>query len=208
MDAKLEKYLDTVDKHLKPLPVSERVDIVKEVKASMQEMQAEGLSSEQILARLGDAKDLARAYLGDLLAESNGFSWTRVLTVCAFYSLVRFSGHDRHPVSGDHGAGLRSLWHFLPNRRHRQADRLSARSRHSVDGQRRRVSRRTRSPRSCANVLLSARARRIAHSRWRFLLESACWLLQEGWTGQTTFLDLIPSLWIGSEDHACIHAES
>ena len=50
MDAKLEKYLDTVDKHLKPLPVSERVDIVKEVKASMQEMQAEGLSSEQILA--------------------------------------------------------------------------------------------------------------------------------------------------------------
>ena len=40
MDAKLEKYLDTVDKHLKPLPVSERVDIVKEVKASMQEMQA------------------------------------------------------------------------------------------------------------------------------------------------------------------------
>lgn len=39
MDAKLEKYLDTVDKHLKPLPVSERVDIVKEVKASMQEMQ-------------------------------------------------------------------------------------------------------------------------------------------------------------------------
>ena len=92
MDAKLEKYLDTVDKHLKPLPVSERVDIVKEVKASMQEMQAEGLSSEQILARLGDAKDLARAYLGDLLAESNGFSWTRVLTVCAFYSLVGFSG--------------------------------------------------------------------------------------------------------------------
>ena len=126
MDAKLEKYLDTVDKHLKPLPVSERVDIVKEVKASMQEMQAEGLSSEQILARLGDAKDLARAYLGDLLAESNGFSWTRVLTVCAFYSLVGFSG--------DHGAGLHPLRGFLSDRRHRQADRLSARSRHSVDG--------------------------------------------------------------------------
>lgn len=92
MDAKLEKYLDTVDKHLKPLPVSERVDIVKEVKASMLEMQAEGLQSDAILARLGDAKDLARAYLGDLLAESSGFSMTRVLTVFAFYSLVGFSG--------------------------------------------------------------------------------------------------------------------
>ena len=92
MDVRLEKYLDTVDKHLKPLPVSERVDIVKEVKASMLEMQSDGLSSEQVLARLGDARELARAYLGDLLAESSGLSWRRVLIVCAFYSLVGFSG--------------------------------------------------------------------------------------------------------------------
>ncbi|MEE0435280.1 MAG: DUF1700 domain-containing protein [Peptococcaceae bacterium] len=92
MDARLEKYLDTIDKHLKPLPASERVDIVKEVKASMLEMQADGLATEQILSRLGDAKDLARAYLGDLLAESSGLSWTRILTICAFYSLVGFSG--------------------------------------------------------------------------------------------------------------------
>lgn len=92
MDAKLEKYLDTIDKHLKPLPASERVDIVKEVKASMQKMQAEGLTSDAILTRLGDAKDLARAYLGDLLAESSGFSWRRFLIVCSFYSLVGFSG--------------------------------------------------------------------------------------------------------------------
>lgn len=92
MDTKLEKYLDTIDKHLRPLPASERVDIVKEVKASMLEMQADGVDSEQILARLGDARSLARAYLGDLLAESSGFGWQRVLTVCAFYSLVGFSG--------------------------------------------------------------------------------------------------------------------
>ena len=193
MDAKLEKYLDTVDKHLKPLPVSERVDIVKEVKASMQEMQAEGLSSEQILARLGDAKDLARAYLGDLLAESNGFSWTRVLTVCAFYSLVGFSGMIVIPCLAIMApvfvlcgifcpiAGTAKLIDYLLDLGIPWMDNVG-------------VFRRTRSPRSCANVLLSARARRIAHSRWRFLLESACWLLQEGWTGQTTSLDLIPSL--------------
>ena len=92
MDANLEKYLEQIDKHLRPLPVSERVDIVKEIKASMQEMLAEGMQSAAILAHLGDSKDLARAYLGDLLAESSGFSWRRFLIVCAFYSIVGFSG--------------------------------------------------------------------------------------------------------------------
>ncbi|MDO4281495.1 MAG: DUF1700 domain-containing protein [Peptococcaceae bacterium] len=92
MDKKLEKYLDTIDKNLRPLPASERVDIVKEVKASIQEMLGDGLTTDQVLVRLGDAKTLARAYLGDLLAESRGFSFKRVLTICAFYSLVGFSG--------------------------------------------------------------------------------------------------------------------
>jgi hypothetical protein len=41
----LDKYLTTVDKHLRPLPVSERVDIVKEIKSLMLEMENSGLSS-------------------------------------------------------------------------------------------------------------------------------------------------------------------
>lgn len=104
MDAKLEKYLDTVDKHLKPLPVSERVDIVKEVKASMQEMQAEGLSSEQILARLGDAKDLARAYLGRSAGRIERFQLDARAHCLRILQPRRIFRHDRHPVSGDHGA--------------------------------------------------------------------------------------------------------
>ena len=67
MNAALEKYLDTVDKCLKPLPTSERVDIVKEIKSSVLEMESENLSEEQILERLGKPKELARAYLGDLM---------------------------------------------------------------------------------------------------------------------------------------------
>ena len=39
MNAIFEKYLDTVDKCLKPLPTSERVDIVKEIKGSLLEME-------------------------------------------------------------------------------------------------------------------------------------------------------------------------
>lgn len=92
MNATLEKYLDTVDKCLKPLPTSERVDIVKEIKSSILEMESDNLTPEQILARLGKPKDLAKAYLGDLLSKGSGFSWNRFLTVCAFYSIVGFSG--------------------------------------------------------------------------------------------------------------------
>ena len=98
MDKILEKYLDTVDRHLRPLPASERVDIVKEIKGSMMEMQSEGISAEKIAQKLGDPRELAKAYLGDLLANGTGFSWKRFLTVCAFYSMVGISGLFVIPV--------------------------------------------------------------------------------------------------------------
>ena len=92
MNSALEKYLDTVDKYLKPLPASERADIVKEIKSSVLEMESDNLTTEEILNRLGKPQDLAKAYLGDLLSKEDGFSWKRFLTVCAFYSIVGFSG--------------------------------------------------------------------------------------------------------------------
>lgn len=92
MNPTFEKYLNTVDKCLKPLSALERADIVKEIESSVLEMESENLSQEQILERLGKPKDLARAYLGDLLARESGFSWNRILIICAFYSLVGFSG--------------------------------------------------------------------------------------------------------------------
>lgn len=67
MKAEFEKYLTMVERYLKPLPTSERVDIVKEIKGSILEMEQEDLSEEEILQRLGEPKDLAKAYLGDLL---------------------------------------------------------------------------------------------------------------------------------------------
>lgn len=92
MDARLNEYLEQIEKHLKPLPVSERVDIVQEIKSEMQELQTEGQTPEQILQRLGDPRQLARAYLGDLIAQGTTFSWGRVLAVCAYYSLAGLSG--------------------------------------------------------------------------------------------------------------------
>lgn len=92
MEKQLNSYLEQVEKYLKPLPVSERVDIVQEIKSEMQELQAAGQTPEQILARLGEPKEMARAYLGDLIAQGSGFSASRVLALCAFYSAAGLSG--------------------------------------------------------------------------------------------------------------------
>ena len=92
MEKVLNEYLEKIEKCLKPLPVAERVDIVKEIQSEMSDLQSGGKTPEEIVARLGKPKELARAYLGDLIARSGSFSWTRILALCAYYSLAGLSG--------------------------------------------------------------------------------------------------------------------
>lgn len=92
MEKVLNDYLEKIERHLKPLPVSERIDIVQEIKSEILELQGNGKTAEAIIERLGDPRELAKAYLGDLIAEDTSFSWNRVLAICAFYSLTSFSG--------------------------------------------------------------------------------------------------------------------
>lgn len=98
MEKILNDYLEKIEKNLKPLPVSERVDIVKEIKSEILELQSNGKTSEEIIERLGNPKELAKAYLGDLIAKSSSFSWNRVLAICAYYSLASMSGLFIIPV--------------------------------------------------------------------------------------------------------------
>lgn len=42
MEKSLNDYLEKIEKNLKPLPVSERVDIVKEIKSEILELQGDG----------------------------------------------------------------------------------------------------------------------------------------------------------------------
>lgn len=100
MNEKLENYLNTIDKHLRPLPASERVDIVKEIKGTILEMEQEELPTEQILNRLGNPKELAKSYLGDLLTKETRFSLKRILTVYSFYGLTGISGMFIIPILG------------------------------------------------------------------------------------------------------------
>lgn len=100
MEKVLNDYLEKMEKYLKPVAVSERVDIIKEIKSEMQELQNNGVPAGKIIERLGEPKDLAKAYLGDLLSKESRFSWNRFLIVCAFYSLVGFSGMIVIPCLG------------------------------------------------------------------------------------------------------------
>lgn len=98
MEKALNDYLEKIEKYLKPLPVSERVDIVKEIKSEILELQGDGKTAEEIIERLGNPKELAKAYLGDLIAKSNSFRWDKVLAICAYYSLAGLSGLIVLPV--------------------------------------------------------------------------------------------------------------
>ena len=94
----LNDYLEKIEKNLKPLPVSERIDIVKEIKSEILELQGNGKTPEEIMERMGDPRELAKAYLGDLIAKGSSFSWNRILAICAYYSLASLSGLVVIPV--------------------------------------------------------------------------------------------------------------
>lgn len=101
MDRILETYLADIDRYLRPLPPSERIDIIQEIKSNMVELEKnEGLTPQQIVDKLGSPKDMAKAYLGDLISKSEHFSWNRLLTLMAFYSAAGFSGMIVLPFLG------------------------------------------------------------------------------------------------------------
>ena len=51
MEKVLNEYLEKMEKYLKPIAVSERVDIIKEIKSEMQELQSNDIPAEQIIER-------------------------------------------------------------------------------------------------------------------------------------------------------------
>lgn len=106
MDRLLENYLEQIDRHLRPMPASERVDIVQEIKSELLELESQELPPEAILARLGEPKGLAAAYLGDAITRDPRFSWRRLGSVAAFYSLAGLGGIFVLPVTSLLAAGL------------------------------------------------------------------------------------------------------
>lgn len=99
MEKQLNEYLEKVERYLRPMDVSERVDIVKEIKSEILDLQSNGASVEQILERLGNPRELAKAYLGESISKNSGFSWRKLGAVIAFYSMAGISGMIILPVT-------------------------------------------------------------------------------------------------------------
>lgn len=88
MDAFMNGYLDQVDRCLRPLPAAERADIVAEIKSEIVELAAAGMPPEEVSARLGSPRELAKGYLGQSIAKNPRFSLRKLGAVAAFYSLA------------------------------------------------------------------------------------------------------------------------
>ena len=84
----LEKYLSQVDKHLKYMPVSEKTDILSELKSSFYERMEQGQTENDIIAEMGPAKDFALSYLGKAIVENKNFSFRHFMMALGFYSFA------------------------------------------------------------------------------------------------------------------------
>ena len=92
MDKTLSGYLDQVDRRLRPLPAGERADIILEIRSEILELEAAAAAPEEYISRLGEARGLAAAYLGDTISKKPSFSLSRLGAVAAFWGLAGLGG--------------------------------------------------------------------------------------------------------------------
>lgn len=102
----VQDYLSRIDRLLRPLPVTERMDIVQEIRSTIAEMQADGTAEAEICARLGDPHALAREYLGTCARNRSLPRFTRFLAAAGFYSVVGLTGMFVLPVLAVLTAGM------------------------------------------------------------------------------------------------------
>ncbi|MCM1212852.1 MAG: DUF1700 domain-containing protein [Blautia sp.] len=101
MDKILEDYLEKIDKYLKPMPVTSRLDIVQEIRSEMHELEAqEHLRAKDIIQKLGNPKDLATAYLSESIVQRPAFNLKNLCQIAAFYGLAGFGSLFVLPFCG------------------------------------------------------------------------------------------------------------
>lgn len=84
----MEKYLSQIDAYLRYMPVSEKTDILSELKSTFYERKNMGQSEEAIIAELGSPKELAMSYMGESIVETHGFSLKKFMMIVGFYSVA------------------------------------------------------------------------------------------------------------------------
>lgn len=105
MSNAIERYLHKVNRYLRPIIKSEREDIILEIKSEIIELKKAGSTDEEILARLGTPKQLARAYIEEGLCK-NGSIISKILSLIAYVFIVGFGGVFILPVTVSSGIAL------------------------------------------------------------------------------------------------------
>ena len=82
----IEKYLSRLDRYLVHMSVSEKTDILSELKNSFYERMSDGQTAESIIEEMEPPKELAMDYLGESMIKDKGFSWQNFMRSLCFYS--------------------------------------------------------------------------------------------------------------------------
>ena len=91
LNYKLESYLKKVDDQLKFIPVSDKADILSELKNTFYERLLDGQTEEEILNEMESPRELALSYMSESITKDQKFTWRKSLKVFTVYSAMFFS---------------------------------------------------------------------------------------------------------------------
>lgn len=91
LNYKLESYLKKVDDQLNFIPVSDKADILSELKNTFYERLLDGQTEEEILNEMESPRELALSYMSESITKDQKFTWRKSLKLFTVYSAMFFS---------------------------------------------------------------------------------------------------------------------
>lgn len=91
LNYKLESYLKKVDDQLNFIPVSDKADILSELKNTFYERLLDGQTEEEILNEMESPREFALSYMSESITKDQRFTWGKSLKVFTVYSAMFFS---------------------------------------------------------------------------------------------------------------------
>ena len=91
LNYKLESYLKKVDDQLNFIPVSDKADILSELKNTFYERLLNGQTEEEILNEMESPRELALSYMSESITKDQKFTLRGALKVFTVYSALFFS---------------------------------------------------------------------------------------------------------------------
>lgn len=85
-DKKMNEYLEVVKRNLKYLTISEKTDIINEIKSHIKETQMkQEIDLNTVLQNLGDPSELGKAYAGKTIVSTTSFNLKNFIRTISFY---------------------------------------------------------------------------------------------------------------------------